>query len=154
MSAAKAEAEKIRLIGEAEAHALEAVGVSEAERMHMKAMIYKKYGEAAILNITLNALPKVNDEFFYISIMHILLREHNNDVIMMIFLLVQIAAEVAAPLARTEEIVLLGGSDATSGELTRLVGQVPPAVQALTGVDLSKVSYKASDCFSFFLFVF
>jgi len=37
--------------------------------------------------------------------------------------------------------VLLGGSDATSGELTRLVGQVPPAVQALTGVDLSKVSF-------------
>ena len=51
----------------------------------------------------------------------------------------QIAAEVAAPLARTDEIVLLGGSDTTSGEITRLVGQVPPAVQALTGVDLSKV---------------
>lgn len=51
----------------------------------------------------------------------------------------QIAAEVAAPLARTEEIVLLGGGETTSGEITRLVGQVPPAVQALTGVDLSKV---------------
>jgi len=59
VSAAKAEAEKIRLIGEAEAHALEAVGISEAERMRMKAVVYKKYGEAAILNITLNALPKV-----------------------------------------------------------------------------------------------
>ncbi|XP_014483628.1 PREDICTED: flotillin-2-like, partial [Dinoponera quadriceps] len=108
VSAARAEAEKIRLLGEAEAHALEAVGVSEAERMRMKATVYKKYGDAAILNITLNALPKI-------------------------------AAEVAAPLARTEEIVLLGGSDTTSGELTRLVGQVPPAVHALTGVDLSKV---------------
>lgn len=60
VNAAKAEAEKIRLIGEAEAHALEAVGISEAERMRMKAAVYKKYGEAAILNITLNALPKVN----------------------------------------------------------------------------------------------
>lgn len=57
-------------------------------------------------------------------------------------MLLQIAAEVAAPLARTEEIVLLGGSDVTSGEITRLVGQVPPAVQALTGVDLSKVRLK------------
>lgn len=57
----------------------------------------------------------------------------------MIYIFLQIAAEVAAPLARTEEIVLLGGSDTTSGEITRLVGQVPPAVQALTGVDLSKV---------------
>ncbi|KZC09313.1 Flotillin-2, partial [Dufourea novaeangliae] len=111
VNAATAEAEKIRLIGEAEAHALEAIGVSEAERMRMKAAVYKKYGEAAILNIALNALPKI-------------------------------AAEVAAPLARTEEIVLLGGSDTTSGEITRLVGQVPPAVQALTGVDLSKVCLK------------
>lgn len=59
MSAARAEADKIRLIGEAEAHALQAVGISEADRMRMKAAVYKKYGEAAILNITLNALPKV-----------------------------------------------------------------------------------------------
>lgn len=61
VSAARAEAEKIRLLGDAEAHALEAVGVSEAERMRMKAAVYKKYGDAAILNITLNALPKVGD---------------------------------------------------------------------------------------------
>ncbi|KAK6636417.1 Flotillin-2 [Polyplax serrata] len=52
----------------------------------------------------------------------------------------KIAAEVAAPLAKTEEIVILGGSDTTTGEITRLVGQIPPAVQALTGVDLSKKS--------------
>ncbi|XP_015112876.1 flotillin-2 isoform X2 [Diachasma alloeum] len=108
---AKAEAEKIRLLGEAEAQSLEVVGVAEAERMRLKAGVYKKYNDAAILNIVLNAMPKI-------------------------------AAEVAAPLARTEEIVLLGGNDGTSGELTRLVGQVPPAVQALTGVDLSKVLAK------------
>lgn len=53
------------MIGEAEAHALEAVGISEAERMRMKAAVYKKYGDAAILNITLNALPKVNDALYY-----------------------------------------------------------------------------------------
>lgn len=51
----------------------------------------------------------------------------------------QIAAEVAAPLAKTEEIVLIGGPDNTTSDLTRLVGQIPPAVNALTGVDLSKV---------------
>lgn len=51
----------------------------------------------------------------------------------------QIAAEVAAPLAKTEEIVLIGGSDNTTAEIARLVGQIPPAVNALTGVDLSKV---------------
>lgn len=51
----------------------------------------------------------------------------------------QIAAEVAAPLAKTEEIVLIGGNDSTTADIARLVGQIPPAVSALTGVDLSKV---------------
>merc|ERR1719323_1976680 len=49
----------------------------------------------------------------------------------------QIAAEVAAPLAKTDEIVLLGGADCTTTEVNKLLGQLPPAVQALTGVDLS-----------------
>jgi len=49
----------------------------------------------------------------------------------------QIAAEVAAPLAKTDEIVLLGGADKTTTEVNKLLGQLPPAVQALTGVDLT-----------------
>merc|ERR1719229_1668796 len=49
----------------------------------------------------------------------------------------QIAAEVAAPLAKTEEIVLIGGGNNTTNEINKLVGTLPPAVQALTGVDLS-----------------
>ena len=32
------------------------------------------------------------------------------------------------------------GSNSVSSEVTKLVGQLPPAVQALTGVDLSKVT--------------
>lgn len=51
----------------------------------------------------------------------------------------KIAAEIAAPLAKTEEIVLLSGNDNTTADVTRLVGQLPPAIHALTGVDLSKV---------------
>lgn len=58
---------------------------------------------------------------------------------MLILLLFQIAAEIAAPLAKTDEIVLIGGSDQCTGDVTRLVGQLPPAINALTGVDLSKV---------------
>lgn len=54
----------------------------------------------------------------------------------------QIAAEIAAPLAKTDEIVLIGGSDNCTAEVTRLVGQLPPAISALTGVDLSKVLSK------------
>lgn len=74
----------------------------------MKAAVYKQYGDAAIMNIVLESLPKI-------------------------------AAEIAAPLAKTEEIVLIGGNDNTTADVARLVGQLPPAISALTGVDLSKV---------------
>merc|ERR1739838_823593 len=49
----------------------------------------------------------------------------------------QIAAEVSSPLSKTEEIVLIGGSDNTTDEINKLVGSLPPAVQALTGIDLT-----------------
>jgi len=106
---ARAEAERVRLTGAAEARAIEAVGRAEAEEMRMKASAYKQYGDAAVMALVLEALP-------------------------------QIAAEVAAPLAKTDEIVLLGGSDRTTTEVNKLLGQLPPAVQALTGVDLTGVS--------------
>jgi len=54
----------------------------------------------------------------------------------------KIAAEVAAPLSKTDSIVMMSGSNGTTGEVTKLVGQIPPAVQALTGVDLSEVLRK------------
>merc|ERR1712142_284651 len=106
VESARAEGEKIRLIGAADARAVEAVGRAEAERMRMKASAYKQYGDAAILALVLESLP-------------------------------QIAAEVSAPLAKTDEIVLIGGSDRTTQEINKLVGTLPPAIQALTGVDLS-----------------
>jgi len=59
----------------------------------------------------------------------------------MIIFSFQIAAEIAAPLAKTDEIVLLGGSDRTTSEINRLVSQLPPAIQALTGVDLTGVGF-------------
>lgn len=93
------------------AYAIEAVGKAEAERMRMKAAAYKQYGDAAILSLTLEALPKI-------------------------------AAQVAAPLARTNEIVLLGGSGKSIDAVTQLVAQLPPAVQALTGVNLTGVLSK------------
>lgn len=53
----------------------------------------------------------------------------------------QVAAEVAAPLAKTDQIVIVGdASSGVTGEVSKLVSQLPPAVQALTGVDLSGVS--------------
>merc|ERR1711893_121373 len=106
VEAARADGEKIRLVGGAEAKAVEAVGRAEAESMRMKASAYKQYGDAAVMSLVLEALPAI-------------------------------AAEVAAPLAKTDEIVLIGGSDRTTEEINKLVGTLPPAIQALTGVDLS-----------------
>ena len=60
----------------------------------------------------------------------------------------QIAAEVSAPLSKTDEIVLVG-DDRTTAEVSRLVSQLPPAVQALTGIDLSKVRNSFFNLFYF-----
>merc|ERR1719300_502562 len=49
----------------------------------------------------------------------------------------QIAAEVSAPLAKTDQIVLIGGQDRTTDEVNKLVATLPPAIQALTGVDVT-----------------
>jgi len=108
---ARAEAEKIKSVGGAEATAIESVGKAEAERMRMKASAYKQYGDAAMMSLVLEALPKV-------------------------------AAEVAAPLGKVDEIVLLGGDNRATSEVTKLIAQLPPAVQAVTGVDLSGVLAK------------
>ena len=57
---AQADAEKIKLLGSAEARAIEAVGNAEAERMRLKANAYKQYGDAAMLSLVLETLPKVS----------------------------------------------------------------------------------------------
>ncbi|XP_017570358.1 flotillin-2a isoform X2 [Pygocentrus nattereri] len=106
---AQAEAEKIRRIGEAEAASIEAVGKAEAEKMRMKAEAYQQYGEAAKTALVLEALPKI-------------------------------AGKVSAPLARTNEIVILSGEGSrVTGEVNRLLAELPVSVNALTGVDLTKI---------------
>ena len=57
---ARAEAEKIKLIGASDASAIECVGKAEAEMMRLKAAAYKQYGKAATLSLVLDALPKVH----------------------------------------------------------------------------------------------
>lgn len=59
IEAAKADAERIKKLGMAEASAIELIGKAEAEKMRMKAMVYKQYGDAAIMSIVLESLPKV-----------------------------------------------------------------------------------------------
>ena len=83
------------------------MGKAEAERMRMKAAAYKQYSDAAILALTLEALPKI-------------------------------AAEVSAPLAKTDQIVMIGSNSGNVPDaLTQLVSQIPPTIQALTGINLT-----------------
>ncbi|CAG2113823.1 unnamed protein product [Medioppia subpectinata] len=107
VAVAQAGAQRIKLIGAAQAYGIEAVGKAEAERMRMKAAAYKQYEDAAILALTLEALPKI-------------------------------AAEVAAPLAKTDSIVLIGNdSGGATDALVSLVSQLPPTIQALTGINVT-----------------
>ena len=52
----------------------------------------------------------------------------------------RLAAEIAQPLAKIDEIVLLGGdNDRLSTEVAKLLAEGPPVIKALTGVDVSGV---------------
>lgn len=64
VQAAIASSEKTKLVGAAEAAAISCIGKAEAERMRQKAAVYKQYGDAAIVSLVLEALPKVM-LFFY-----------------------------------------------------------------------------------------
>lgn len=108
MAIAEAEAQRILLIGNAEADAVKARGAAESELMRMKAAAYKQYGDAAILALTLDTLPKI-------------------------------AAEISAPLKKTDQIVLLSGE---TGDVAKIAAQIPPTIQALTGFELTKALSK------------
>ena len=48
------------MVGGAEAASIEAIGKAEAERMRQKAAAYKQYGDAAMMSLILESLPKVS----------------------------------------------------------------------------------------------
>jgi len=53
------EAEGIRALGEAEAAAIQAKGLAEAEAINKKAEAMQKYGQAAMVEMIVNALPEM-----------------------------------------------------------------------------------------------
>jgi len=113
---AEADANKAR--GLAEAAVTEAKGIAEALAMSKKADAWQQYNEAAILQIVVENLPNL-------------------------------ARAVAEPLSKTEKIVVIGGgSDGSAGaskvtqDVVNVVAQLPPMIQALTGVDLQKLLTK------------
>lgn len=113
---AEAEAERIRRTGEANADAVAKKGQAEAAVLREKALAYKEYGEAALAQIVVQEMP-------------------------------QIAAEIAAPLAKTEKMVFVSGDGSSgsrlTGDVARIMSEIPDTVNALTGVDLKKIMKRA-----------
>ncbi len=126
---ATGQAEATRLVGLAEADANKARGLAEAEvtqakgqaealAMAKKAEAWQSYNEAAILQIVVENLP-------------------------------QLARAVAEPLSKTEKIVVVGGGNGNGAgaskvtqDVVNVVAQLPPMIQALTGVDLQDILKK------------
>lgn len=113
-----AEADAAKARGLAEADVTQAKGVAEALAMAKKASAWQQYNEAAILQIVVENLP-------------------------------QLARAVAEPLSKTEKIVVIGGNgDGSAGaskvtqDVVNIVAQLPPMLQALTGVNLEEIIKK------------
>jgi flotillin len=109
--------------GLARAEVTLAIGSSEAQAMEKKADAFKQYNEAAVAQMIIERLP-------------------------------ELAAAVSAPLSKTEKIVIVsgGGNGDSSGagasrvtqDVTNVLSQLPPIVEALAGVDLNELVRKAT----------
>jgi len=114
---ADAESSRIKAIGDAEAAAILAKGEAEAAVLEKKAVAYQKYGDAAMVEMVVDKLPAI-------------------------------AHAMADPLKQTEKMVFVSndgsaGSQLT-GDVTRMVSQLPEAVKHLTGFDMSKAMAAAA----------
>merc|ERR1711935_700613 len=131
---AEADAEAEILRGEAEAFAIETKAKAEAEKMAKKADAWKEYKEAAILDMMLDAMPKIAAE---------------------------IAAPLSQ--AKRITMVTDGSSEIGAAKLTnevlQIMANVPNSVKNMTGVDItqilsrtgltgSRISYDSSAKFS------
>jgi flotillin len=120
---AQAEANKAQGIAEAEikqaqglavAEAQKAQGLAEALAMEKKAEAWKKYNEAAVLQILAPILP-------------------------------EIARAIAEPLSKIDRITLVNTGNGDSGvsrvtnEIAKMITQVPPVVESLTGLNMEKL---------------
>jgi flotillin len=116
-----AEAQIRQAQGLAEAEARKAQGLAEATAMEQKAEAWRKYSEAAIIQILAPILP-------------------------------EIARAVAEPLAKIDRITLVNtggnGSDGSgfsriTSEVAKVIAQVPPVVESLTGFKINDLFDKA-----------
>src|ERR671935_1038350 len=110
---AAGQAEATRLQGTAEAEIVRAKGQAEADAMHLRAAAFQEYNQAAVLDKLLNGMPEVARAF-------------------------------AQSLASVDKITVVStgdgrtsGASAITGEVAKMVAQVPELFETLTGVRVS-----------------
>src|SRR5256714_4190473 len=108
-----AEAAGIEAKGLAGAESVKAQGLAEALAMSKRAEAFKAYNEAAVAQMFIDKLP-------------------------------EIAQAVSAPLSRIDKIVMVNtggeggvGASRLTSEVTNIMAQVPPVIEAMTGIKLA-----------------
>jgi len=115
---AQGDADQIRMIGEAEAAAKEALGQADAKVLELKAEAWKEYGDAALVQMVVDKLPE---------------------------LATAMSAPLAN--TKEMVFISQDGKSASSltGDIATMMSQVPATVKGLTGVDIrSMIQGKSS----------
>src|SRR6266545_4283017 len=91
------------------------VAKATASAMQQKAESFKQYNEAAVIELIVRVLP-------------------------------EIAGKISEPLSKTERMVIInngngtgGGASKITGDVTQIISQLPPVLEALTGVRFEKL---------------
>ncbi|HEX2186881.1 MAG TPA: SPFH domain-containing protein, partial [Chloroflexota bacterium] len=107
---AAGQSEAIRLQGTAEAEIVRAKGQAEADAMHLRAAAYREYNQAAVLDKLLASMPEVAQAF-------------------------------AQAMGSVDKITVVStgdgrgsGASAITGEVAKMVAQVPELFETLTGM--------------------
>ena len=110
-----AEAEANQARGLAQAAIIEAQGRATAEATRLKAEAFQQYNEAAVIELLVKVLP-------------------------------EIAGRISEPLSKMDKMVIInsgngpgGGASKLTGDVTQIMAQLPPVLEALTGVKLEKL---------------
>lgn len=110
-----ADADAERAKGLARAEVIKATGFSEAEAMNKKAEAWRSYNQAAILEKFIDKMP-------------------------------EIARAVSEPLSKTEKIIMInsdgGGASKMTSDITKAVAEIPPVMEALTGIKIGDLLKK------------
>jgi flotillin len=114
---AKGRAKAAKLAAGAEADAIRLRGAAEAEAMQLKAESFRDYNEAAVYQMLIEKLP-------------------------------ELARAVSEPLSRIDKITIVDaggdgdGASKVTGQVAKVIAQLPEVVESLAGVDLKELAKK------------